>query len=196
MVIGLTGGIGCGKSAAAACFAELGFVHVDADAQARQALSRPEVVAAMRARWGDACLGTDGSPDRAWIAEKVFDDRAELEFLESLVHPVVAELRRIAVADESKSYVVEIPLLFEKRLEGQFDRVVCVACSESVRMGRLQERGLSAAESQRRIKAQMPMVQKVKLSDHVLWNDGDRAFLRNQVERLVGELSAGLKASR
>lgn len=190
MVIGLTGGIGCGKSAAAACFVEFGFMHVDADALAHQALSLPEVASALKARWGAACLASDGSPDRAWIAEKVFGDRAELEFLESLVHPVVAELRRVAVADASRSYVVEIPLLFEKRLESQFDCVVCVACSESVRMRRLQERGLSPAESGRRIKAQMPLDQKVKLADHVLWNDGDRAFLRAQVERMVGEVSS------
>lgn len=194
MVIGLTGGIGCGKSAAAACFVELGFVHVDADALARQALRRPEVTAALRARWGDDCLSPDGSPDRARIAERVFTDRAELEFLESLVHPVVAELRREAVADRSKSYVVEIPLLFEKQLEAQFDLVVCVACSDSVRLRRLQERGLSAVESERRIKAQMPIGQKVKLSDHVLWNDGDLAFLRRQVQKLVGELSSVRKA--
>lgn len=191
MVIGLTGGIGCGKSAAAACFVELGFVHVDADALAHQALRRPEVVEALKARWGEACLAPDGTPLRSWIAEKAFGDRVELEFLESLVHPIVAELRGAAMSDGSKSYVVEIPLLFEKRLEAGFDCVVCVACSDSVRMRRLQDRGLSAAESERRIKSQMPMGQKVKLSDHVIWNDGDRTFLRGQVERLVVGLCAG-----
>ncbi|MFM7209341.1 MAG: dephospho-CoA kinase [Verrucomicrobiota bacterium] len=196
MVIGLTGGIGCGKSAAAACFVESGFVHVDADALAHQALRLPEVAAALRARWGGDCLAPDGFPDRSWIAEKVFGDRVELEFLESLIHPLVAELRRAAVADGKKSYVVEIPLLFEKRLESQFDCVVCVACSDSVRMRRLQNRGLSPAESESRIKSQMPLGHKVKLSDRVLWNDGDRAFLRGQVDRLVAELVSGRGASR
>lgn len=189
MVIGLTGGIGCGKSAAAACFAEHGFVPVDADALAHQALRRPEVAEALTARWGSGFFAPDGTPDRRLIAGKVFSDREELAFLESLVHPRVAELRREAVADASRSYVVEIPLLFEKRLEAEFDCVVCVACSDSVRLRRLQERGLALAEAKRRIETQMPVSHKVKCSDYVLWNDGDPGFLRDQVAGLLKQLS-------
>lgn len=191
MVIGLTGGIGCGKSAAAACFAAHGFVHVDADSLAHRALCLPEVRQAVQQRWGQGFYHADGSPDRPRIAAKVFAERAELDFLESLVHPLVADLRREAVADASRSYVVEIPLLFERQLALEFDRVVCVACSNSVRLQRLKSRGLSPEESERRIKMQMPMSHKVKNSDYVLWNDGDLPSLQRQVDRLVTQLADG-----
>lgn len=188
MVIGLTGGIGCGKSAAAACFAELGFHVVDADLLARQVLESPEVVAQLRARWGEACVAADGRPDRGWIAAKVFDQPSEKAFLEALTHPEVARLRRVAVADASRHHVVEIPLLFEKDLAADFACVVCVACSEEVRRHRLLARGLAPEQIDLRIKSQMPVEEKVKRSDVVIWNDGDQAFLRAQVEAFVAAL--------
>lgn len=190
MVIGLTGGIGCGKSAAAACFAELGFNVVDADLLARQVLESPEVVAKLRARWGDVCVGPDGRPDRRWIAAKVFVDPAELAFLEGLTHPEVARRRRLAVADRSKHHVVEIPLLFERHLTDGFELIACVASSEDIRRSRLLQRGLSAEEIGRRIDAQLPIGEKVKRSDVVFWNDGELSALREQVAAFVGRLPA------
>jgi dephospho-CoA kinase len=190
MVIGLTGGIGCGKSAAAACFAEFGFNIVDADLLARQVLESAGCVSQLRARWGDACLGSDGRPDRRWIAAKVFDDSAERAFLEGLTHPEVARLRRAAVADSGRHHVVEIPLLFEKNLTEGFASIVCVACSEEVRRARLLQKGLSGEEITRRINSQLPLSEKVKRSDVVIWNDGDLRFLRDQVAALVGRLTA------
>ena len=188
MVIGLTGGIGCGKSAAAACFAEFGFNVVDADLLARQVLESAACVRALRGRWGDACVGTDGLPDRRWIASKVFAEPAELAFLEGLTHPEVARLRRLAVADASVHHVVEIPLLFEKNLTDGFAMIVCVACSEEVRRDRLQKKGLSAEEISRRINSQMTLSEKVKRSDVVVWNDGSVEFLKEQVAALIGGL--------
>ena len=190
MVIGLTGGIGCGKSAAAACFAEFGFNVVDADLLARQVLESSASVSQLRARWGDACLGSDGRPDRRWIATKVFDDSGELAFLEGLTHPEVARLRQAAVLDAKRHHVVEIPLLFEKNLAEGFAFIVCVACSEEVRRARLLEKGLTEQEIARRINLQMLLTEKVKRSDVVIWNDGDRRFLRDQVASLVGRLPA------
>lgn len=190
MVIGLTGGIGCGKSAAAACFAESGFNVVDADQLARQVLESADCVGRLRARWGDACLGADGRPDRRWIAAKVFGDAVELAFLEGLTHPEVARLRRAAVSDTKRHHVVEIPLLFEKNLTEGFARIVCVACSEEVRRARLLKKGLSDEDITRRIHSQMPLAEKVKRSDVVLWNDGELGFLRSQVAALAGRLPA------
>lgn len=190
MVIGLTGGIGCGKSAAAVCFAEFGFNVVDADRLARQVLESAGCVSQLRARWGDACLGPDGRPDRRWIAAKVFADAGELAFLEGLTHPEVARLRQAAVLDAKRHHVVEIPLLFEKNLTDGFASIVCVACSEEVRRARLLEKGLSEEEITRRINSQLPLSEKVKRSDVVIWNDGDLDFLREQVAALVGRLPA------
>jgi dephospho-CoA kinase len=185
MVIGLTGGIGSGKSAAAACFAKSGFRIVDADQLAHQVLESADIVPQLRARWGDACLGLDGRPDRRWIATKVFQDEAERVFLEGLIHPEVARLRLLAVADRSVHHVVEIPLLFEKNLTDGFDAIVCVGCSEETRRARLLRRGLSAEDINRRINSQLPLSEKVKRSEFVLWNDGELDFLQEQVERLV-----------
>jgi dephospho-CoA kinase len=190
MVIGLTGGIGCGKSAAAACFAELGFNVVDADLLARQVLESADCISQLRARWGDACLGAGGRPDRRWIAGKVFNDPAELAFLEGLTHPEVARLRQAAVVDTKRHHVVEIPLLFEKNLITGFGFIVCVACSEETRRSRLLEKGLTEEQILRRIDSQMPLSEKVKRSDIVFWNDGGPEFLRAQVAALVGRLPA------
>lgn len=188
MVLGLTGGIGCGKSAALAVFARLGFNVVDADQLARAVLGRPDIVRQLVARWGQAAVGADGLPDRAWIGRKVFGSPAELAFLESLLHPEVARLRAAAVADSTRHHVVEIPLLFEKGLEAGYDCVICVACSDAVRLARLAARGLSAEDAQARIDAQMPIVQKVAKARHVLWNDGDMSALEAQVKQLVARL--------
>lgn len=188
MVIGLTGGIGCGKTAAAACFARRGFPVVDADALAREVLTSPACVAQLVGRWGQACLSGEGTPDRAWIAAKVFVDPAERAFLESITHPEVARLRVAAVADRSRHHVVEIPLLFEKNLRADFDLVVCVSCTESTRLRRLERRGLTFAEAQARINSQLPLDEKVRNSDRVLFNDGDEGFLDDQVAALIGQL--------
>jgi len=190
MVIGLTGGIGCGKSAAAACFAELGFNVVDADQLARQVMESASCVSQLRARWGDACLGAEGRPNRRWIAAKVFDDPAERAFLEGLTHPEVARLRQAAVLETKRHHVVEIPLLFEKNLTMGFEFVVCVACSEETRRSRLLEKGLTDEDISHRIASQMPLSEKVKRSDIVFWNDGEPGFLRAQVAALVGRLPA------
>lgn len=188
MVIGLTGGIGCGKSTAAACFAGMGFLVVDADRLARQVLESPVCVSRLRERWGAACLDARGIPDRKWIGAKVFADPAERAFLESVTHPEVARLRREATADPQRDYVVEIPLLFEKDLAADFTAVVVVACSEDVRRARLRARGLSDDEISVRIASQLSLVEKVKRADVVIWNDGEPDFLREQVSRWVGQM--------
>jgi dephospho-CoA kinase len=186
MVIGLTGGIGCGKSTAAACFAELGFVVIDADQLARQVLESHVCVSRLIERWGVACLDAKGSPDRKWIAAKVFTNADERAFLESVTHPEVARLRREATADATVDYVVEIPLLFEKELTAGFHSIVVVACSDDVRRVRLRVRGLSDEEIAMRIASQLSLVEKVKRADVVLWNDGEPGFLREQVRVWVG----------
>jgi dephospho-CoA kinase len=189
MVLGLTGGIGCGKSAALAMFGHLGFNTVDADQLAKSVLVRPEVVARLVERWGPGCLGPEGLPDRSWIARKVFGAPAELAFLEAILHPEVAQLRAAAVADPERRHIVEIPLLFEKSLQSQYDCVICIAASDAVRLRRLEQRGLSAEEARRRMDSQMPLSEKVAKSDYVLWNDGDLPALEAQVQRLVERVS-------
>jgi dephospho-CoA kinase len=127
-------------------------------------------------------------PNRPWIAAKVFADEAERAFLESVTHPEVSRLRQAAVSDPNQRYIVEIPLLFEKNLTAEFKAVVCVACSDAVRLQRLQGRGVEVGEAKRRIASQMPLDEKVKKSDYVLWNDGEASFLESQVQKLISQL--------
>ncbi len=188
MVIGLTGGIGCGKTLAASFFGQRGYIVVNADQLARQVLESPAVCALLKQRWGSAALGSDGLPNRPWIAAKVFADEAERAFLESVTHPEVSRLRQAAVSDPNQRYIVEIPLLFEKNLTAEFKAVVCVACSDAVRLQRLQGRGVEVGEAKRRIASQMPLDEKVKKSDYVLWNDGEASFLESQVQKLISQL--------
>ncbi len=188
MVIGLTGGIGCGKSLAAGFFAQEGFAVVDADQLAREVLNRPATCALLQERWGREALTPEGLPNRAWIAAKVFADERERTFLESITHPEVSRLRAAAIADSSRDFVVEIPLLFEKNLGADFKAVVCVACSESVQVQRLVAKGFKESDARHRINAQLPISEKVKRADYVLWNDGATDFLRQQVQRLVKQL--------
>jgi dephospho-CoA kinase len=195
MVIGLTGGIGCGKSAVAALLKEQGFVVVDSDQLSHQALNEPDVIAQLVKRWGRDCLGVQGLPDRKWIGKKVFADTKERQFLESVLHPRIALMRQEIIQDKSRSYVVEIPLLFELGMQNQFDATVCVMCSDEVRLGRLKSRGLSREQAQLIINSQMPLHEKVKLADFVIFNDGGHTFLESEVMRLT-ELLRGRPSNR
>ena len=190
MVIGLTGGIGCGKSTAAGFFKSHGFVVIDSDVLAHRALNESKTLAQLKSRWGSACIQNDGTANRDWIGKKVFSDPAEKIFLESIIHPRIAVLRREAMADSSKSYILEIPLLFELGLTRGLDAIVCVASSDEVRLKRLESRGLSRIEAQKRINSQMPISEKVKKSNHVIWNDGSLEFMKSEVDKCVLMLKA------
>jgi dephospho-CoA kinase len=100
----------------------------------------------------------------------------------------VARQRQNLIAQHNGDTVVEIPLLFEKNLGAEFSTVVCVASSDAIRRERLRLRGLSEVQITARINSQIPIEQKVKGSDFVIWNDGELSFLRQQVGRLVTQL--------
>ena len=153
MILGITGGIGCGKSTAARLIEGRGFRRVDSDALVRdQVLTLPEVREKLKARLGDGILTADGAVDRPRLAQRVFGDEAALQWLEDLTHPLVFELWRQAFATEPRGrWVVEVPLLFEKKLENWFDFTVCVACAPAQQLARLEQRGLPHALAEQRI---------------------------------------------
>ena len=190
MVIGLTGGIGCGKSTAAAMFETLGWGRVESDEIVRTMLQRDaEVIAAVREAFGDAILGPDGGVDRRRMAAVVFPDPAALKRLESILHPRVRAAWKARVAQpQPDRWVVEIPLLFEKGLEKEFDFTVCVASDPGVQAQRLASRGLPPQEAAQRIARQLPLAQKIERADFVLTNNGSLDFLRDQVVRLTHQL--------
>ncbi|MBI2812875.1 MAG: dephospho-CoA kinase [Opitutae bacterium] len=190
MMVGLTGGMGCGKSTAAARFAERGFRRLDADQVVRdELLPSREVTEAIRAKLGDAMLAADGSVRRHRVAEAVFKDPAALAWLEELLHPrLLARWREVIAASPGAAFIVEVPLLFEKGLENWFDFTVCVTTDSQSQLRRLELRGLPREQARERIARQLPLARKCELADHVLLNDGTSEFLREQVDALADRL--------
>jgi dephospho-CoA kinase len=187
MIIGLTGGMGCGKSTAAGFFEELGWGRVDTDEVVRAMLREDaDVIAGVRAAFGDGVIAADGAVDRHKLAGVVFPDRGALRRLEAILHPRVREVWKDRVAgSHGQPWLVEIPLLFEKGLEKEFDFTVCVACDPAVQLQRVAARGFPPHEAAQRIARQLPLAQKIERADFVLTNNGSLLFLRNQVTRLA-----------
>jgi dephospho-CoA kinase len=191
--MGITGGIGCGKSTAARLFERGGFRRLDSDALVRErVLTAPDVKEALGVRFGAGVLAADGTVDRGALGKVVFENEAERRWLEELTHQRVFALWRAAFAAEPAArWIVEVPLLFEKQLENWFDSTVCVACAPERQLARLEQRGLPRVLARQRISTQLPLARKIELADHVLWNDGTPEFLEAQVARLIEALSPG-----
>lgn len=190
MMLGLTGGMGCGKSTAARFFSQTGFRSIDVDTIVHDLLAHnTEVQEAIAERFGPAIGGGDGAVDRRALGARVFSDPEALQWLEQLLHPRVGRLWREEVArDRESDWVVQIPLLFEKKLEESFNFTVCVGASSLVQHRRLQQRGLSDEEITRRLSRQLPLEDKTARSDFFLSNDGSLSFLRSQVVHLSHQL--------
>lgn len=186
LCVALTGGMGCGKSAAAAAFESFGIRTADADKLAHAALLSDEVRASVSALLGGEAYD-GGAPRRDVIAKKVFADSALLEKFEQIVHPQVEKMWR-ELAQKEDILVVEVPLLFEKKLESAFDLCVSVLCSERLRRRRLEQRGMSAEQIAARDAFQMPPMRKAILADVVLFNETSLDFLKMQVGRVVSRL--------
>ncbi len=191
MILGLTGGFGCGKSTAAKLFADRGFRHVDSDAVVREKiLPTAEVTTALKTRYGETVFVADGQVNRPALANIVFSDDSERAWLEELTHPPFFNIARSMLRAEPKvPWILEIPLLFEKALENWFDFTVCVACSPASQLARLEQRGLDHSLAGKRISKQLPLARKIELSDFVIWNDGSTVFLKTQVDRIVDSVN-------
>ena len=190
LIVGLTGGMGCGKSTVAALFAEQGFRRLDADQVVRdELLPSADIAQAVRQRLGAAMMSADGRVRRDKIAEKVFADPAALAWLEDLLHPrLLARWKEIFAVEEGVAFIVEVPLLFEKGLENWFDSIVCVTTDSATQLRRLEQRGVPPEQARQRLVKQLPLARKCELADHVLLNDGSPEFLKEQVTALADRL--------
>jgi dephospho-CoA kinase len=191
LMVGLTGGIGAGKSAVAARLAALGAIVVDADVLAREAVAPgSEGLAEVVAAFGPGVLDRSGALDRAALGRRVFDDDAARRRLEAIVHPRVragtAEL--IAQAPPGSIVVNDVPLLVEAGLAAAFDVVLVVVADPRVRTERLmRHRGMTAAEAAARMAAQASDDERRAVADVVIVNDGTPAELMSQVDRVWHE---------
>jgi dephospho-CoA kinase len=191
-VVGLVGGIGAGKSAAAAALARRGAAVIDADRVGHEVLARHEVAAEVARWWGPGVLRSDGSPDRRAVGAVVFADPAERRRLEGFVFPRIGrrveELIAAADADPAVRFVaLDAAVMLEAGWGHVCDRLVYVDAPREIRLARLAARsGWTAAEVAAREAAQLPAAEKAARADGVLVNDGPPERLQTQVDALLG----------
>jgi dephospho-CoA kinase len=193
LIVGLTGGIGAGKSTVANMFAQLGALTIDADQLARQAIEPgsigfDEVIAEFSPK-----ILTDGDIDRQKLGKIVFKDADKRKKLEAIIHPKVQEALAIKIKSLSPGDVLvyEIPLLVETGAAEKFNYIITVESDIENRLDRLFERGMDEDEAERRIAAQASQAQREAVADRVIVNDGDRADLFAECARIwESELNA------
>jgi dephospho-CoA kinase len=190
LVVGLTGGIGSGKSAVSRMLAARGAVVLDADLHAREVVAPGTPgLAAVVAEFGEQVLTGDGSLDREALGRVVFADPDALARLNVIVHPLVGELseRRRREAEEAGAEVVvhDVPLLAENGLRELYELVVVVDCEEQTQLDRLVHvRGMSEQDARARMSRQATREQRRAVADEVLSNDSSLEELEEQVDRL------------
>lgn len=193
--LGLTGGVGCGKSTAAAHLKALGAHVVDADEIARALTAEDgEALDAIRARFGDAVFGPDGALDRRLLGDRVFADVGERRALEAILHPAIQRkmLSEIDEADREGASVVvlDVPLLFETGFDALCDEVWVVTASREQQALRVMARDrLTRAEAEARILSQMPLAEKEARADRVISTGRPIDEVRAELKRLYRELT-------
>jgi len=197
--LGLTGGIGSGKSTALAYLHECGAAVISSDDIVHRLYDRPAIIAAIQARYGHKAL-SGAHVNRQALAGIVFRDHDELQWLEKLLHPhVQAAVEEWAAAQQKVKprpavLVAEVPLLFETGMETAFDLVMLITAPAEVRRQRLTAK-LTDGEFERRLALQMPEDEKVARSDFVFHNTGERKALREFVGQTVAQILAGADAA-
>lgn len=190
LVVGLTGGIGSGKSEAAALFAARGVPVIDTDAIAH-ALVAPDqagqpALQAIAQAFGAAALQPDGGLDRAWMRQRIFADPAARQTLENILHPLIREeVRQSLERNADAAYqIVMVPLLFETGAYAQMiDRSLLVDCDETLQISRAMARSrLSESEVRAIMAAQWPRAQRLAAADDVIRNEGSLQELAEQVQ--------------
>jgi dephospho-CoA kinase len=201
LLVGLTGNIGSGKSTVAQLLSERGATIIDADVLARRAVELGTgAYASIVERWGTSILAADGLIDRGALRRIVFSEPQELEQLNAIVHPEVERMRAALVEQArlrgDRLVVCDIPLLFERRMTGAFDRIVLVDAPRPVRLERLvRERGLRETEAMDMIVAQMPAELKRARADFVIDNVGTLTQLDQRVTDVWSALLAAAEAT-
>lgn len=179
LVLGITGGIACGKSLVVSQFQALGAAVVSADSLAREAVARGSLtLQRIVSHFGSEVLNQDGELDRLTLARRIFSDREGRAALNRIIHPVIGKLaekrlREFVNRGETRLVVYEAPLLFEAQAEKRVDLVLVVVSSEETQIERLMQRNhLTREEACQRIQAQMPLAEKVARADILLDNSG------------------------
>ncbi len=185
--VGLTGGLGSGKSTVAGIFRKLGIRIIDADQVVRE-LTRPDCREFDRIvdYFGDGVVGSDGSLDRARLGRIVFSDPQKREILESILHPPVRERMHRQIKPSVYGYcILEVPLLIETGQHQDMHRVIVVTCERDTKTKRLiNDRGMSSAAIDRILATQTDEQTRIQYANDLINNDGTLAELENQALRL------------
>jgi dephospho-CoA kinase len=189
ILIGITGNIGSGKTTFCNLLEEKGFKVIYADEIAQQQLNQPDTLKTLIKRWGKGIV-KNGQPQRDKIAEIVFNNKSELDFLNSIVHPkTLSALQQIVDNSTEKYLFFEIPLLFEAGLELCFDYIILIRAPREVSINRLLQKGKETREQiEARINAQIDDQDKIPLCDLVIDNSNDLTELNNQLNSLLSTL--------
>jgi dephospho-CoA kinase len=194
-LIGVTGGIGCGKSFLTRHLQSQNMPVVDTDQVARALLQPGEdALTELHDHFGDTFFNPDGSLNRVLFSQRVFNDPEAMKWLEDLLHPRIRWFWETKVKEWTSNQeimgVVVIPLLFETHLETRFDSIICMACSSTTQRERLLARGWSLSHIHDRLAAQWPLIQKMNASHHVIWTDAHEATTLAQWELLLEHIKA------
>ena len=190
LVLGLTGGIGMGKSTCAELLRARTVPVVDTDDLAREVVQPGQpALAEVQAAFGPQILGRDGALDREALARRVFADTAARQQLERILHPRIAERWRAQVdiwrSQGRPLAVVVIPLLFETGAEADLGLTICVACLEATQQQRLSARGWRQEQIDQRLRAQWPVEQKIAKADFLIWTEGSLDVHAQQLDRIL-----------
>ena len=198
MIIGLTGGIGTGKSTVSRKLRERGYPVIDLDVISREVIEYPEVIDELVRNFGNEILenqnNTSGkkSISRNKLRQTVFKEEKKVSVLNSIMHPPIVEEMRRQVENLKKNYktvFVEVQLLFEAKLEKEFDLTVLVYADKKTQLERVLKRdGRSEGEVQQIINAQMDMTEKRRVSNYIIENNGDSEMLDLEIEKFIKKL--------
>ncbi|CAG7644874.1 Dephospho-CoA kinase [Paenibacillus solanacearum] len=194
MNIGLTGGIACGKSTVSSMLVRRGALLVDADQIAREVVEPgTPVLASVIERFGADLLLPDGSLHRKKLGERIFGDQEARKALEGLLHPPIratmrARMEAYAASDPDKLVVVDVPLLYESKLQGMFQQVMVVYIPRELQLQRLMGRDkLTQEQAEKRLASQMPIEEKRALADYVIDNSGSLEDTERQIDKFWTE---------
>ena len=198
MIIGLTGGIGTGKSTVSRKLREKGYPVIDLDVISREVIEYPEVIDELVRNFGNEILENQDNTSRKKsisrnkLRQTVFKEEKKVSVLNSIMHPPIVEEMRRQIEELKKSYktvFVEVQLLFEAKLEKEFDLTVLVYADKKTQLERVLKRdGRSEGEVQQIINAQMDMTEKRRLSNYIIENNGDSEMLDLEIEKFIKKL--------
>ena len=191
LLVALTGNYGMGKSTVLALFRKFGVSTLDADRIVESLFRKKEIIARIRQLMGEIVFNANGGLNKKKVAEVIFKNASLRHSLEDLLHPLVFERIKDFVEKrnmQNKILVIAAPLVYERGYENRFDRIIVVYTTEETALNRLEMKGVPRKDTLLRLKAQLPVKEKMKRADFLIDNNGSRDETELQVEKLYKKL--------